>query len=131
MFIVIHSTGVIHSTLDENAEKLLVIWPKKWLRKSDIKLTKKIWRIQRWTFLENRMLKLPPQILRIATGYRARGPNVQLLNSQNEKMQTEFAIARKTWREWIWLHLVFLLQYLLTTASASIKRCFGANAKNY
>ena len=42
------------------------------------------------------MLKLTPQILRIATGYRASGPNVQLLNSQNEKKQTEFAIARKT-----------------------------------
>ena len=95
------------------------------------KLTKRIWRIQRWTFLENWLLKLTPQILRIVTVYRARGPNVQLLNSQNEKTQTEFAIARKTWREWIWLHLVFLLQYLLTTASASITRCFGANAKNY
>ena len=94
-----------------------------------MKLTKRIWRIQRWTFLENWMLKLTPQILRIVTGYRARGPNVQLLNSQNEKMQTEFAIARKTWREWIWIHLVFLLQNLLTTASASITRCFGANAK--
>ena len=75
------------------------------------------------------MLKFTPQILRIATGYGAREPNVQLLNSQNEKMQTEFAIARKTWREWIWIHLVFLLQNLLTTASASITRCFGANAK--
>ena len=28
-------------------------------------------------------------------GYRARGPNVQLLNSQNEKMQIGLAIARK------------------------------------
>ena len=45
---------------------------------------------------ENWMLKLTPQILRIVTGYRARSPNVQLLNSQNEKIQTEFAIARKT-----------------------------------
>ena len=53
------------------------------------------------TFLEKWVLKLTPQILRIVTGYRARGPNVQLLNSQKEKMQTEFAIARKTLREWI------------------------------
>ena len=39
---------------------------------------------------ENWMLKLTPQILRTVTGYRARSPNVQLLNPQNEKMQTEF-----------------------------------------
>ena len=86
------------------------------------------------TDLENTALnifrKLDVETLRIVSDYRPRGPNVHLLNSQNEKMQTESAIARKIWREWTWPHLVFLLQYLLTTASASITRCFGANAKN-
>ena len=51
------------------------------------------------TDLENTALnifrKLDVEILRIVTGYRPRGPNVHLLNSQNEKMQTESAIARK------------------------------------
>ena len=51
------------------------------------------------TDLENMALnifrKLNVEILRIVTGYRPRGPNVHLLNSQNEKMQTESTIARK------------------------------------
>ena len=34
-------------------------------------------------------------------------------------MLTEFDITRKNWREYIWLHFAFLVQYLLTTASAS------------
>ena len=51
------------------------------------------------TDLENTALnifrKLDVEILRIVTDYRPRGPNVHLLNSQNEKVQTESAIARK------------------------------------
>ena len=77
------------------------------------------------------MLILISQILRIVTGYRAKCPNVLLSNFQNENIQKRFVIARKNWKEWIWLHLRVLLQCLLRTALASITRCVLENAKNF
>ena len=64
---------------------------------SMMKLTKKIRRIQHWIFLENSCWNwfLKCWGLSLVTEQGAQTCNHQIVN---EKMQTEFAIARKTWR---------------------------------
>ena len=64
--------------------------------RQDLSVLKQNYIIQVNNKLEEHIVSTVVEILRIVTGYRARDPNVQLFNSQNEKIQTELAIARKT-----------------------------------
>ena len=64
--------------------------------RQDLSVLKQNYFIQVNNKLEEHIVSTVDEILRIVTCYRARDPNAQLLNSQNEKMQTEFATARKT-----------------------------------